>query len=244
MHDLATQNKDRSPPPKMQPRYFDWALYPAFIPDPWALHPALSSCPETVRQAETPAKKRPFTVEFLLSKSPSEVRRGQPPERRVRFYPGAGCAPVPGVYPVLCQGAGHSWPRYSAWDMCCADWRTWQSAVTHPIPATDRKLKRFRAIFTQEQLAVLEGEFKKQRYIVGPQRVALASALGLTVLQVKVWFQNRRIKWKKDAEKSQRVKTAAQGESQGRSVSAPAEDAPSTEGSSRDLSANQKLPVC
>ncbi|XP_069755149.1 homeobox protein Hox-B2-like [Narcine bancroftii] len=61
------------------------------------------------------------------------------------------------------------------------------------------------SVRSRRYIAVLEGEFGKQRYIVGPQRVALAVALGLTVLQVKVWFQKRRIKWRKDAEKSQRI---------------------------------------
>lgn len=54
-----------------------------------------------------------------------------------------------------------------------------------------------RTIFTAEQLERLEGEFARQQYMVGPERLYLAHALRLTEAQVKVWFQNRRIKWRK-----------------------------------------------
>ncbi|XP_023246329.1 homeobox protein not2-like [Copidosoma floridanum] len=59
------------------------------------------------------------------------------------------------------------------------------------------KLKRVRTIFTAEQLERLEDEFTRQQYMVGPERLYLAHALRLTEAQVKVWFQNRRIKWRK-----------------------------------------------
>lgn len=64
-----------------------------------------------------------------------------------------------------------------------------------------------RTIFTAEQLERLEGEFARQQYMVGPERLYLAHALRLTEAQVKVWFQNRRIKWRKlhHEQQSQRV---------------------------------------
>ncbi|XP_067851971.1 homeobox protein not2-like [Heptranchias perlo] len=198
----------------MQPMFSDRAHYPAFVPDPCAFYPARCSSPCTKPQEEAPAKKRPFTVEFLLSKSPLKGGdcRWQPLEPRVPVYPGAVCAPVPAGYPVLCQAPGYySQPWYRTWDMYGADWGFSRPALLHPIPAKDVKLKRFRAMFTQEQLAVLEREFRKHRYIIGPQRVALAAALGLTVLQVKVWFQNRRIKWKKDTEKKSASRASRAG---------------------------------
>ncbi|CAF0852356.1 unnamed protein product [Brachionus calyciflorus] len=57
--------------------------------------------------------------------------------------------------------------------------------------------KRMRTIFTQEQLDNLEVEFLRQQYMVGSERSYLASSLGLSESQVKIWFQNRRIKWRK-----------------------------------------------
>lgn len=48
-------------------------------------------------------------------------------------------------------------------------------------------MKRIRTIFTPEQLERLELEFERQQYMVGPERMYLASALGLSESQVKVW---------------------------------------------------------
>ncbi|XP_050334340.1 homeobox protein goosecoid [Bactrocera neohumeralis] len=59
------------------------------------------------------------------------------------------------------------------------------------------KNKRVRTIFTPEQLERLEAEFERQQYMVGSERLYLAHTLQLTEAQVKVWFQNRRIKWRK-----------------------------------------------
>lgn len=59
------------------------------------------------------------------------------------------------------------------------------------------KPKRIRTIFTPEQLERLEKEFDRQQYMVGAERHFLAASLNLTETQVKVWFQNRRIKWRK-----------------------------------------------
>lgn len=64
-------------------------------------------------------------------------------------------------------------------------------------PWKAEKPKRVRTIFSPDQLERLEKEFDNQQYIVGTERFYLASELGLTETQVKVWFQNRRIKWRK-----------------------------------------------
>ena len=61
----------------------------------------------------------------------------------------------------------------------------------------DSKPKRTRTIFTADQLERLEKEFDRQQYIVGTQRFYLAADLGLSETQVKIWFQNRRIKWRR-----------------------------------------------
>lgn len=46
----------------------------------------------------------------------------------------------------------------------------------------------------------LEIAFNGQKYITKPDRRKLAARLGLTDAQVKVWFQNRRMKWRHTGE--------------------------------------------
>jgi hypothetical protein len=57
--------------------------------------------------------------------------------------------------------------------------------------------KRSRTVFSMTQLEELEKVFRQQQYVVGTERTELAYRLRLTEAQVKVWFQNRRIKHRK-----------------------------------------------
>uniref|UniRef100_T1JQC8 Homeobox domain-containing protein n=1 Tax=Tetranychus urticae TaxID=32264 RepID=T1JQC8_TETUR len=61
-----------------------------------------------------------------------------------------------------------------------------------------KKSKRVRTIFSAFQLEVLETIFRTNQYMVGRERKLLANELGLTDTQIKVWFQNRRIKSRKN----------------------------------------------
>ncbi|EHH64932.1 hypothetical protein EGM_18264 [Macaca fascicularis] len=74
-----------------------------------------------------------------------------------------------------------------------------------PKPRSRRKP---RVLFSQAQVFELERRFKQQRYLSAPEREHLASSLKLTSTQVKIWFQNRRYKCK-------RQRACAQGTLQG-----------------------------
>ncbi|KAE8619076.1 hypothetical protein XENTR_v10009595 [Xenopus tropicalis] len=60
-----------------------------------------------------------------------------------------------------------------------------------------RQRRKPRVLFSQMQVFELERRFKQQRYLSAPEREQLALALKLTSTQVKIWFQNRRYKCKR-----------------------------------------------
>lgn len=61
----------------------------------------------------------------------------------------------------------------------------------------DPSKKRKRTAFTTTQVKELEGEFRRSKYLTISRRTELSKSLKLTETQIKIWFQNRRTKWKR-----------------------------------------------
>ncbi|XP_045893705.1 homeobox protein DBX1-B-like [Micropterus dolomieu] len=85
------------------------------------------------------------------------------------------------------------------------------SSTAIPVPGTfswppaprgkPRRGMLRRAVFSDLQRKALERTFQRQKYISKPDRKKLASKLGLKDSQVKIWFQNRRMKWRNSKER-------------------------------------------
>ncbi|KAM4749090.1 homeobox protein Nkx-2.6 [Rhinophrynus dorsalis] len=82
----------------------------------------------------------------------------------------------------------------------CQEHRTFVGAARreeHLDRTQQRQRRKPRVLFSQVQVYELERRFKQQRYLSAPEREQLASVLKLTSTQVKIWFQNRRYKCKR-----------------------------------------------
>ncbi|XP_043920442.1 homeobox protein not2-like isoform X2 [Protopterus annectens] len=199
-------------------------------------HPALFPCMAAYQEqlkisSSKPAPGKSFTIDALLSKSD----KGSGHEKdSISSCCGekctALCSPLPAspslytaVPRILHPGLAQPQPVYPIYYSIPTNYQSsYRSALyaheysltKHNLPSFKSKpgkAKRVRTIFTNEQLARLEKEFSRQQYMVGSERFLLASALHLTEAQVKVWFQNRRIKWRKQSLEQQQAKLAKLG---------------------------------
>lgn len=91
--------------------------------------------------------------------------------------------------------ATHKRPRFLVHDEKSLD-SLGESYQNSPSPMKIKK-KKTRTVFSRSQIYQLENAFEMKRYLSSAERSGLAAQLQLSETQIKIWFQNRRNKWKR-----------------------------------------------
>ncbi|XP_075885934.1 homeobox protein Nkx-6.1 [Nelusetta ayraudi] len=134
----------------------------------------------------------------ILTGLPRFSSLSPPPPHGLYFSPSAVAvarypkplADLPGRTPIFWPGVMQS-PHWRDARFACSPH---QNSV---LLDKDGKRKHTRPTFSGQQIFALEKTFEQTKYLAGPERARLAYSLGMTESQVKVWFQNRRTKWRK-----------------------------------------------
>ncbi|XP_016096214.1 homeobox protein Dlx4b isoform X2 [Sinocyclocheilus grahami] len=112
-------------------------------------------------------------------------------------YPGPVSAPAPGAY-MPYQPNNHS---STLAHTRAEETNHEKSAVIENgelrLNGKGKKIRKPRTIYSSVQLQALHQCFQQTQYLALPERADLAAKLGLTQTQVKIWFQNKRSKYKK-----------------------------------------------
>ncbi|XP_007237320.2 homeobox protein DBX1-A isoform X2 [Astyanax mexicanus] len=189
----------KTPPPPLpppQPRRSGFRVEELLLPRAPPTQPTLTkthqSAPALTKTHHSAPEELKFGVRAILAHTP---RTAPCPPSVCTFHPKAFPAPYfdGSFYPFL----------RSAYFPA--------SSSVVPIPGTfswplasrgkPRRGMLRRAVFSDVQRKALEKMFQKQKYISKPDRKKLATKLGLKDSQVKIWFQNRRMKWRNSKER-------------------------------------------
>ncbi|KAL1436739.1 hypothetical protein MTO96_049382 [Rhipicephalus appendiculatus] len=177
------------------------------------------SPPETMMPTAAPNKpKLGFSIESIVGKDAVDERRADVAATAHHLPDSLAASPDSPRPPACTAGDGRSrahghvpatggCPLYP-WLLAARHSRLFAHRFGGPEPAgfllhPFRKPKRIRTAFSPSQLLKLEHAFEKNHYVVGAERKQLAQSLSLTETQVKVWFQNRRTKHKRQKQEEE-----------------------------------------
>ncbi|KAG5871755.1 hypothetical protein JTB14_020364 [Gonioctena quinquepunctata] len=156
-----------------------------------------------------PAHTHPvFQNEF-----PDYVHSGNPPLHPLHQVDAENQLPSP---PITVSGSDMSSPGGQSGDISTPnhtqsrptparspyEWIKKTSYHSQPNPGKTRTKDKYRVVYTDHQRIELEKEFTfNNKYITIRRKSELATNLGLSERQIKIWFQNRRAKERKQNKK-------------------------------------------
>ncbi|XP_067277984.1 ventral homeobox [Pseudorasbora parva] len=144
-----------------------------------------------------PEKKthRPHVPCVVQPRPPTSYDKGylqpKPKASRAEHKPQSTAAPRNCSSPSFSENSGYS----SGYESEAA-----ASECASVEDASDGAARRIRTKFTPEQIDKLEKIFNKHKYLDAGERVKTALKLSLSETQVRTWFQNRRMKLKREAQ--------------------------------------------
>ncbi|NXE88441.1 VEX1 protein, partial [Menura novaehollandiae] len=149
-------------------------------------------------------EKRPFSVEWLAQSSRGGAREMSGESRDSRWVtPHSAAAAALSVTAAGAVGEGSppqtspSVPTDAPRDQEAAE----RSSPGHEGESAGGAVPgRSRTKFSAAQLQELERSFREQRYIGAGEKRRLAAVLNLSQSQIKTWFQNRRMKFKRQTQ--------------------------------------------
>ncbi|XP_061194179.1 H2.0-like homeobox protein [Saccostrea echinata] len=173
-----------------------------------SVHSFVSDSLSSRNVEQRPPKQLKFGINTILSedfgkksekedKAPTRYPGGGPcgcESQSISFYHRGGMFPSQGILSTLPT------PSFSMTSASGIDSLPGPYSILNDDVSLGHHCKRkrswSRAVFSNLQRKGLEKRFEVQKYVTKPDRRQLAAMLGLTDAQVKVWFQNRRMKWR------------------------------------------------